>query len=291
FIELFFNREFLVGVLPLGMAGLSLSVTRTFYFLYLIGGEAYGFVFFLQFAVLILAIVSSTLTKIPKALLLSILYLTAFFDIIHVYFGINNTSFNLPIGASLAYVLLIIATSILIIRDINKKLLYVMIIPDILAFSFLIGSWLVEMTGVSEFGGITSLSARLMPYSLLSVGAVFVAVVARKINRLFLVIPLIISVPLAILAWFNVVPGLATMLGYTFPYILGILGVTDWFPPIFFVIASFVFFTSLGLLKIDKSLSLPVLGLLGGALVFDTISSTTYMLMPLIAVVLGSLSK
>jgi hypothetical protein len=291
FFELFFNREFLVGVLPLGMAGINLSKSIIFIAFYYIGAIAYGLVFALQFILIGISAYVGKLSKETKGLLWAVLYLTILFDLIHLAEGVNNTAFNPPVLSSFIYVLIIITAIFFIIRDLNKKILYVLIIPDLLAFGVLIGSWLIELSKLSIFGEITYFCGTFMAYSIIIVGSIFVvySIIVKKVNLKYYIPAAMLGLPVFIVALFNLVPGIAMAMGFTFPYILGILGVRNWMPPIFFLIAIFALFSSIGLYKNDKKLSLAVLGLLSGALIFDTVSSTTYLLMPLVAIILGSL--
>lgn len=284
------------------MAGLSLAVTKIFYVLYLIGGVSFGLVFFLQFFIMFLVVLNRSISKRVRALIASVLYLTAFFDVLHVfYYGIDNTAFNPPVIASLVYSILIIASFLLYIGNftsngkttttlLTKITLYLIVIPDVLAFLLLFGPWLTELTRASYFGLINVASATALPYSLLAVGIIVILYsLVRRVNYVYPLIGLIISIPVVIIVWFHIIPAIGLILGFTFPYILGIMGVTDWFPPIFFLVALTAFLSTIGLLRRgEKYIAIPILALMGSALIFDTIPSTTYMLMPLIAVLLSS---
>jgi hypothetical protein len=288
-LELFFNREFLIGVLPLGMAGVSLSVTKVFYMLYLIGGVSFGLIFFLQFAIMFLALLEKGLSRTVRSLVASVMSITAVFDIAHVAYGLDNTAFNQPIASSLVYVVLIVSTALLAVKDVNRKVLYAVLVPDVVAYLLLIGPWLTQMTLNSAFGTITVAASRILPFSILFAGIAFTSLAVGKVRYVYPLAGLLVSVPIALIAWFNAVPGIAFMLGFTFPYILGIMGINDYFPPIFFVVACVTMATAIGLMRRkDKAVAVPALALLGSALIFDTVPSTTYLLFPLIAVLLSA---
>ena len=296
FLELFLNREFLLGVLPLGYAGVDLSSSLPFLAVFYVGAFSFGMLFVLQFVVLFLAAVNGGVGRRTRGLLWSVLYLTALFDVVHVYLGVDNTAFNVPPLASLAYVVLIVGTAVAIALQgegkTEKVVVLLLLVPDIDAYLVLVGSWLTQLTMSSAPDVIDVTAGSALAYLVLVSGSVFVAYsIWKGVDKRYLVLGLAVGVPVLVLSWFNLVPGLATAIGYTFPYILGILGVKDWMPPVFFFVAAVAFFSALGLYKKDPRTSLTALALFGGALIFDTVSSTTYMLIPLIAVLVGSLSK
>lgn len=293
FIELFFNREFLVGVLPLGMMGQNLSSSPFFLSIFFIGAIAYSILFVLQFVILVMSGYWGKLNRVTKGLIWSLLYLTLLLDGIHIYMGINNTSFNPPIISSIVYVLIAIALTIMVSLNFEKTdkfLIIVLLIPNYLAYGVLIGSWLVQLTRSSVYNIITLTSGELISYAIIVVGTVFTiyAILVKRIKLLYLLPAVVIGVPMFIVAWYNLVPGIAAGLGYTFPYILGFLGVRDWMPPVFFLVSLLALFSALALKKNDKPLAYTSLALFSGALIYDTISTTTYLLIPVIACLIGS---
>lgn len=290
FLELFLNREFLVGVLPLGMAGVNMSKSLIFYYMFYAGAIFYGMIFVLQFIILVMAGIFGKVSRLSKGLLWSIFYLTILLDLAHVIEGVNNTDFNAPILASFIYTVLIIATSILIIKDTSFKIMYILIIPDILAFQVLLGSWLVELFKNTIFDPLIYYSGQGIAYSVIITSIVFIIYSALISKDLKYFIPSsVIGLIIGLLAWFNVIPGLAIGLGFTFPYILGFLGIRNWMPPVILPLGLIALFGALALRKKNPKLAYATLSLLGGALIFDSISTTTYMLIPLISVTLASL--
>mgnify|MGYP001772548556 CR=1 FL=1 len=296
FFELFFNREFLMGVLPLGYSGISLSKSIPFVVMFYLGAFSFGMIFILQFIILFFSAYFSNLNKITKGLLWSILYLTALFDIIHISLGVNNTGFNPPVISSLVYVILIILTSVLVIMQTKKVydkiIVFLLLIPDIDAYLVLVGSWLTELSMSSAFDIINVIAGEILAYLVLISGSLFIAYsIWNRVSWKYIIPGIILGLPVLIIAWFNLIPGVAMAIGFTFPYILGMLGVRDWMPPIFFFIAILAFFSAIGLYKKNQQVSLTALALFGGALIFDTVTTTTYMLIPLIATLIGSLIK
>ena len=281
FLELFFNREFLVSVLPFGLAGISVSKIEPYLTaFYIIGGSAFTFLLILQPVLLVWAIVKIK-EKLSRVLLSSVLYLTLFADFAHIAYGVNNTAFQLPAIYSIVYVILIILASINLMKV--KKILYVLFIPDILAYSFLLFTWLTEVFRASCIGLLSGYSGYLMAYSVLSAGIIFIVWSVRKV-RVVRILPFVaIGVFVGIASWLNLIPGWDFAIGVAFPYIFGILGIRDWMPPLFFVIAFITFGYALCLRKVDKPLSFSVLALLASTLVFDSVPITLYLIAPLVA--------
>ncbi|BFI75876.1 hypothetical protein [Sulfurisphaera ohwakuensis] len=296
FFELLFNREFLIGVLPLGYAGINLSHSLPFLIMFYIGAFSFGMIFILQFVILFFSAYFSNLSKLTKGFLWSILYLTILFDLVHVSLGINNTSFNLPIISSLVYTILILATSVLVIMQANKVhdkiIILLLLVPDIDAYLVLIGSWLTELSKSSSFNVINVVSGESLAYLVLISGVIFIGYsIWNKVSWKYVITGIVMGLPVFVIAWFNLIPGVAMAIGFTFPYVLGMLGVRNWMPPIFFLIAVLALFSAIGLYKKNQQVSLTALALFGGALIFDTVTTTTYMLIPLIATLIGGLIK
>ena len=295
FFELFFNREFLLGVLPLGYAGVNLSNSLPFIIMFYIGAFSYGMIFALQFVILFLAAYLSNIDRLLKGLLWSVLYLTVLFDVVHLYLGVNNTGFNLPVLASLAYTVLIVVVSVLIVTRVSSKydkvVLFLLLLPDIDAYLVLMGSWLTELARSSSFDIINVVAGTSLAYLVMASGVAFIIYsLLNGVSWKYIAPGIAFGLPLLVIAWFNLIPGVAMAIGFTFPYILGMLGVRDWMPPIFLFIAVLAFFSAIGIYRKNRQVSLTALALFGSALVFDTISTTTYMLMPLIAVLIGALA-
>ncbi|BAB67704.1 hypothetical protein [Sulfurisphaera tokodaii] len=296
FFELIFNREFLIGVLPLGYIGINVSRSLPFLIMFYIGAFSFGMIFILQFVVLFFSAYFSNLNKITKGLLWSILYLTILFDLVHVYLGTSYTGFELPIISSLIYSILILTASFLVItqasRVSDKLVMLMLIIPDIDAYLVLFGSWLTELSKSSSFDVINVISGELLAYLVLISGVIFIGYsIWNKVSWKYIIPGIALGLPVFIIAWFNLIPGIAMAIGFTFPYVLGMLGVRNWMPPIFFLIAVLALFSAIGLYKKNQQVSLTALALFGGALIFDTVTTTTYMLIPLIATLIGSLIK
>ncbi|QIW22767.1 hypothetical protein EWF20_00375 [Sulfolobus sp. S-194] len=296
FFELLFNREFLMGVLPLGYAGINLSTSLQFLIMFYIGAFSFGMVFILQFVILFLSAYFSNLSKLTKGFLWSILYLTILFDLIHIALGVNYTGFNLPIISSLVYTVIILVASILVImqasRVYDKIIMLLLLVPDIDAYLVLIGSWLTELSKSSTFNIINIISGESLAYLVLISGVIFIGYTMwNRISWKYIIPGIVVGLPVFIIAWFNLIPGVAMAIGFTFPYVLGMLGVRNWMPPIFFLIAVLALFSAIGLYKKNQQVSLTALALFGGALIFDTVTTTTYMLIPLIATLVGSLIK
>ncbi|MBB5254275.1 hypothetical protein [Sulfurisphaera ohwakuensis] len=296
FFELLFNREFLMGVLPLGYAGINLSTSLPFLIMFYIGAFSFGMIFILQFVILFLSAYFSNLNKLTKGFLWSILYLTILFDLIHIALGVNYTGFNLPIISSLAYTVMILVASILVIMQANrvydKIIMFLLLVPDIDAYLVLIGSWLTELSKSSTFNIINIISGESLAYLVLISGVVFIGYTMwNRISWKYIIPGIVVGLPVFIIAWFNLIPGVAMAIGFTFPYVLGMLGVRNWMPPLFFLIAVLALFSAIGLYKKNQQVSLTALALFGGALIFDTVTTTTYMLIPLIATLIGGLIK
>ncbi|BDC17674.1 hypothetical protein [Acidianus sp. HS-5] len=282
FLELFFNREFLVSVLPFGLAGISVSKVEPYLTaFYIIGGVAFTFLLILQPVFLVWAILKIK-QKLGRILLASVLYLTLFADFMHIAYGVNNTAFQLPAVYSIIYVTLIIGSSLLLIK--GKNILYALFIPDILAYSFLLFNWLAQFLRASWIGIISGYSGYLMAYAVLAAGVIFISWAVRKV-RIVRILPFVaIGLFVGIASWLNLIPGWDFAIGVAFPYVFGILGIRDWMPPIFFVIAFITFGYALCLRKLDKPLSFSVLALLAATLVFDSVPITLYLISPLVAV-------
>ncbi len=284
FFELFFNREFLVSVLPFGLAGISVAKIEPYLkSFYLIGGTAYTLMLILQPVFLVLALIKIK-DNLSRGLISAILYLTLLADIVHVGFGVNNTAFQIPAIFSIIYVLLLILTPLYLIVRQNKKILLAMFIPDILAYSLLVSTWLTNVLRNSSLGILSGYSGLLMSYAVMFSGLVFIIYSIMKRVSLVRVLPfVIIGIFVAIASGFNLIPGWGFAIGVAFPYIFGILGIRDWMPPIFFLIAIITFGFAIEMRKIDKPLALSILSILAATLIFDSIPITTYLIAPLIS--------
>jgi len=283
FFELFFNREFLVSVLPFGIAGISVTKIEPFLkSFYIIGGTAYTLMLILQPLLLILVIIKIK-DNLSKGLLSAVLYLTLLADVIHIAYGVNNTAFQIPATFSIIYAILLVITPLYLIIKQNKKILLAMFIPDILAYSFLISTWLTNVLGNSSIGIISGYSGFLMAYAILFSGVAFITYsIVKKVN-LIRVLPFIfIGFFVAIASAFNLIPGWDFAIGVAFPYIFGILGIRNWMPPIFFMIAAITFGCAIEMRKIDKPLALSTLSILAATLIYYSVPITTYLIAPLI---------
>lgn len=293
FLELFFNREFLVGTLPLGAAGVTLSTTTVFQAMFYLGALAFALVLLLQPLVYAIGTYRADLPRWVKGLLYSVLYLTLMLDAVHLYFGVNNTGFNPPVLFSLVYVTLILFGMYYIALRSRQYPLLAALVPETLAYLVLVGAWLVELTSVEGFNYITLASGILMSYAVMGSGVILILYSITKGTPLRLLIPFaVVGGVVAIVVGLNLAPGLGYAIGVVFPYVFGILGIRDWMPPVFFFIALLTFGASLGLLtrgsRETSSVGYTYLGLMSAALVFDSVSSTVYLLAPLAAYIIGS---
>ncbi|MEM4131203.1 MAG: hypothetical protein QXU14_08170, partial [Metallosphaera sp.] len=91
FLELVFNREFLAGVIPIGMASNLPLVERIFSYMFFIGAFAFGLVLILQPIIIGVTAYVSNLNRPSKVLLWTVLYLSILLDVIHLYIGVNNS--------------------------------------------------------------------------------------------------------------------------------------------------------------------------------------------------------
>jgi len=285
FLELFFNREFLVSVLPFGLAGISINtIEPALRFMYIVGGSSYALLLFLQPILLGWGIY---VTKgWVRALLASVLLSTFGADLLHTYIGINSTALNLPYQFSMAYVLLIVVSSLYIVHLSGRRAFYVLLIPDLLAFSFLWFDWLSQGMGNNTASIISAYSGYLIAYSIMLVGIAFTALELKRTSFKTVSILGSVGALVAIATLLNVIPGWGFAIGVAFPYIFGILGIRDWMPPIIFLIAFITLGVALGLRKSDKALSFGALSILAGTVIFDSVPLTTYMLAPLMACLL-----
>ncbi|WP_054836685.1 hypothetical protein [Metallosphaera hakonensis] len=96
FLELIFNREFLAGVIPIGMIANTPVVERAFSIMFVIGAVAFGMVLIMQPILLGSAAYIGKLNRPGKILLWTSLYLSILLDLVHVIYGVNNTSFDPP---------------------------------------------------------------------------------------------------------------------------------------------------------------------------------------------------
>ncbi len=290
FLELFFNREFLVSVLPFGLAGVSVTTVEPYlHFAYLIGGASYVILLILQPLLLVYALVY--LRGWGRALLTSVLASTVGLDLVHIAVGINNTSFNVPYAFSLIYVGLIVASSIYLVEKSGRRSIYILMIPDLVAFSFLSFDWLDQMVGSSIAGAISGYSGFMIAYTVIFAGASFVVMESKKTSWKSALPFIIIGATVSIATVLNVIPGWGFAIGVAFPYIFGILGVTDWMPPVIFFLAFLALGVAIGLRKRDYPLFLGSISLMAGTVIFDSIPLTVYMLAPLMASLLMTISK
>ncbi|AWR95828.1 hypothetical protein [Acidianus brierleyi] len=283
FFELFFNREFLVSVLPFGLAGISVTKIEPYLkAFYIIGGTAYTLMLILQPILLILVIIKVK-NNLSRGLLSAILYLTLLADAIHIAYGVNNTTLQIPAIFSIIYAILLAITPLYLMIRQNKKILLAIFIPDVLAYCFLISTWLTNALGNSSIGIVSGYSGFLMAYAVLFSGIAFITYsILKKINLIKILPFMTVGLFVAIASAFNLIPGWDFAIGVTFPYIFGILGIRDWMPPIFFLIAAITFGCAIEMRKIDKPLALSVLSILASTLIFDSVPITTYLIAPLV---------
>ncbi|ARM75564.1 hypothetical protein [Acidianus manzaensis] len=297
--ELFFNREFLAGTIPIGYASVvNPMVKQILSISFFIGAIAFGLVLILEPILIAGATIYSKISKTSKALLATSLYLSILLDGVHWYYGINNTAFQPPVIFSLIYIIIMITTLIMISIEFKNSLLLVVLIPDFLAYFTLIGNWSVELSRISLLGNITFWSSFLMPYTIMAVGTIFtiysiysshkLGLLNKKYLGLFLSFACLAAI-IGSIVYLNLVPGLGIMIGIMFPYILGILGIRNWMPPLLFGIAILSIGASFLMYKRDKGMALFALTLFFGALIFDSVSTTVYLLIPLSAISIYSI--
>ncbi|AWR99162.1 hypothetical protein [Metallosphaera hakonensis] len=290
FLELIFNREFLAGVIPIGMIANTPVVERAFSIMFVIGAVAFGMVLIMQPILLGSAAYIGKLNRPGKILLWTSLYLSILLDLVHVIYGVNNTSFDPPALFSLVYVLILISAMLFIITYLRKWILLLLLIPDFLAYGTLIGNWLIQIMNSSVFGSITAICGELMSYSVLVVGAGFLIYAIKRGISVKLMIPFVVlAIVVGTMVYTNAIPGLGIMIGVVFPYIFGILGVRNWMPPLIFAIGIMGLGSAFLLYKKDPALSLSCFTLLFGSLIFDSVSTTVYLLIPLTAVAIQPL--
>lgn len=283
--ELLFNREFLAGVIPIGMAASTPVVERVFSIMFVIGEIAFGLVLILQPILVGIAGYYSRINGRGKALIWASLYLSLLLDAVHLYLGYDNTSFNPPVLYSLVYVIILISTVIMVSAYLREWILLFAFIPDVLAYLVLIGNWLIQLSNSSAYGAITAFAGQVMAYAVIVSGAGFVVYALRRgISKKFLAPIVVLAVVIGALVYLNAIPGLGIMIGVVFPYVLGILGVKDWMPPIIFAVAILGLGSAFLLYKKDPAVSLASLALFFGALIFDTVDTTVYLLIPVAAV-------
>ncbi|QGA69229.1 hypothetical protein [Sulfolobus sp. E11-6] len=292
FFEVLFNREFLAGVIPIGMAINSKFVETIFSYIFWVGAFTYGLVLLLQPVLLGIAAYVIKSDSTIKAFLWTSLYLSILLDILHIIYGINNTSFNPSASFSIIYIIILISTIVLSIRYSKTWILFALLTPDFLAYGTLIGDWLIEVTKNSVFGTITAVSGELMSYAVMMAGIVFICyTIRRKIPVAKLIPFLILASVVGIIIYMNLIPGLGIMIGVVFPYVLGILGIRNWMSPFIFAIGILALASSISLYKKDKSISLSSLAIFSGSLIFDSVNTTVYLLLPLTAVVISLLLR
>ncbi|AWR96938.1 hypothetical protein DFR86_04765 [Acidianus sulfidivorans JP7] len=297
--ELLFNREFLAGTIPIGYASeVNPMVGEILDISFPIGAVAFGLVLILEPILIGGAVIYSKLSKTTKGLLATSLYLSLLLDAVHWYYGVNNTAFQPPVLFSLFYVTILISTIVMSSYEFGNFLIFTLLLPDFIAYFTLIGSWLVEISRISALGNITFWSAVIMPYSIMFSGTVFIIYSLYKALKLrtlskgyFALFLAFVSLGILIgsVVYLNLIPGLGIMIGIMFPYILGILGIANWMPPFLFGIAIIAIGAGLIMYKIDKAMSFFAFSLFFGALIFDSVSTTVYLLIPLSAVVIYSL--
>jgi len=290
FFELIFNREFLAGVIPIGMAANTQVVERVFSAMFIVGAVAYGLVLILQPIMIGIAGIYGDLPRLGKAFLWTSLYLSLILDAVHFYYGVDNTSFNPPVLFSITYVGIILITVLLLSKFSRRWIIPLLVIPDLLAYLTLLGDWLVQISGDSEFGAVTYYSGIIMPYSVMfSALSFLVFAILDGINKIALIPFTALAVVVASLVYLNAIPGLGIMIGVVFPYILGIIGVRDWMPPIIFAVAVLALGSAMLEYKKDEGVALSALSLFFGALVFDTVNTTIYLMLPVSALVFSIL--
>jgi hypothetical protein len=290
FFELIFNREFLAGVIPIGMAANTQVVERVFSAMFIVGAVAYGLVLILQPIMIGIAGIYGDLPRLGKAFIWTSLYLSLILDAVHFYYGVDNTSFNPPVLFSITYVGIILITVLLLSKFSRRWIIPLLVIPDLLAYLTLLGDWLVQISGDSAFGAVTYYSGIIMPYSVMfSALSFLVFAILDGINKIALIPFTALAVVVASLVYLNAIPGLGIMIGVVFPYILGIIGVRDWMPPIIFAVAVLALGSAMLEYKKDKGVALSALSLFFGALVFDTVNTTIYLMLPVSALVFSIL--
>gem|GEM_PF-838988 len=290
FFELIFNREFLAGVIPIGMAANTQVVERVFSAMFIVGAVAYGLVLILQPIMIGIAGIYGDLPRLGKAFLWTSLYLSLILDAVHFYYGVDNTSFNPPVLFSITYVGIILITVLLLSKFSRRWIIPLLVIPDLLAYLTLLGDWLVQISGDSAFGAVTYYSGIIMPYSVMfSALSFLVFAILDGINKIALIPFTALAVVVASLVYLNAIPGLGIMIGVVFPYILGIIGVRDWMPPIIFAVAVLALGSAMLEYKKDEGVALSALSLFFGALVFDTVNTTIYLMLPVSALVFSIL--
>lgn len=283
--ELMFNREFLAGVIPIGMAASTPIVERVFSVMFVIGEIAFGLVLIIQPILIGMAGYYSGINAKGKALIWASLYLSLLLDAVHLYLGYDNTSFNPPVLYSLVYVFVLISTFIVVTVYLKEWILLFAFIPDLLAYFVLVGNWLIELSNSSAYGVITSFAGEIMAYTVIISGSIFIAyAIKRGISKKYLAPIAVLATAIGALVYMNAIPGLGIMIGVVFPYVLGILGVRNWMPPIIFAVAILGLGSAFLLYKKDPAVSLASLALFFGALVFDTVDTTVYLLIPVTAI-------
>ncbi|BBG23070.1 hypothetical protein IC006_0354 [Sulfuracidifex tepidarius] len=290
FLELFFNREFLVSVLPFGLAGISVTTVEPYlHFAYVVGGASYVILLILQPVLLAYSVIY--LKGWGRALLTSVLASTVGLDLIHIAVGINNTSFNVPYIFSLIYVALIVASSFYLVEKSGRRSIYLLMVPDVIAFSFLSFAWMDQMVGNSIAGIISGYSGFILAYAVIFAGASFVIMESKKTSWKSVIPFFLVGALVSIATVLNIIPGWGFAIGVAFPYIFGILGVTDWMPPVIFFLAFLTLGVAIGLRKNDYPLFLGSVSLMAGTVIFDSIPLTVYMLAPLMASLIMMISK
>ncbi|WP_246263761.1 hypothetical protein [Metallosphaera tengchongensis] len=267
-----------------------------FTYLYVIGAVAFGLVLIMQPIILGISAYVGNISRTGKALLWSSLYLSLILDLVHLIEGYDNTSFNPPLIFSIIYVILLISTILAVVNYLKKWIVLVVLIPDLLAYLTLLGDWFLQLTGSSAFGTITYAGGIVMPYFIIISGTTFIVYAIKSgINKKLLLPFLALSLLVGLIVYFNLIPGLGQMVGITFPYILGILGVRDWMPPLLFAVGLTGVGSAYLLYKKDPAISLSVLSLFSGALIFDSVDTTVYLLIPVSAIsllaILSSIQK
>ncbi|BBD72218.1 hypothetical protein HS1genome_0607 [Sulfodiicoccus acidiphilus] len=285
FMELLFNREFLAGVIPVGMAGISLE--RVFYPMFLVGGASFVLMTLMQPLILGVTAYKSRGTGLSWLLWAS-LYLTLFLDGTHLVEGVNNTAFNPPVFASVLYVVVVVAGGLLSAKKISKWL-YVFLIPDLLAFLYLLGTWGIQLTGNSDTGYLSLWAAEAMGYSVILSAAAFLVWALPRARRWILMGSLVVGLIVGTVVGLNLVPGMAIAIGVMFPYAFGVLGVENWMPPVIFALGLASVIVATSLLKKERGVSASFLALASAALIFDSVNITTYLVAPLVALCVGML--
>jgi len=169
-----------------------------------------------------------------------------------------------------------------------SKLIYLFIIPDILAYIYLLGTWGVELVGSSSPGYISLLAAESMGYSVILASIAFLVWAFPKAKRV-VILALSAGLVVGAVVALNLIPGLGIAIGVMFPYAFGILGVTDWMPPIIFALALASGITAVWLSRRERGMTITFLALAAAALIFDSVNITTYLIAPLVAICVGLL--